>query len=185
MVLINMRIFKTILITLSLLSMMIGGFNCSPLSSSLRAEHRGTDDDGLDLSSDNLTSELSSKDDYFDQRQNGTENYRIHVDGLVLVVAPIEALLLAASNTELSDNYFPINKNKTEIIKPDNETIKPEQSKPDNETTKPDNETIKPEPNDDKITEKTDLNNKINHKHHLRFASLLGPVLKKLINQSA
>lgn len=154
MVLINMRIFKTILITLPILSMMIGGFNCSPLSSSLRAEHRGTDDDGLDLSSDNLTSELSSKDDYFDQRQNGTENYRIHVDGLVFVVAPIEALLLAASNTGLSDNYFPINNNKTEVIKPDNEISKPEQPKPDDIS----------KPNDDKTTEKTDFNNKINHK---------------------
>ena len=31
----------------------------------------------------------------YDQRQNGTENYRIQVDGLVLVLAPVEALLLA------------------------------------------------------------------------------------------
>ena len=33
--------------------------------------------------------------EHYDQRQNGTENYRIHVDGLILVVAPAEALLLA------------------------------------------------------------------------------------------
>ncbi|KYM99719.1 hypothetical protein ALC62_09337 [Cyphomyrmex costatus] len=49
------------------------------------------------------TSTLSDAIDYYDQRQNGTENYRIHLDGLVFVFAPVEALLLAgaaASNSE-------------------------------------------------------------------------------------
>jgi len=40
----------------------------------------------------------SDTSDYYDQRQNGTENYRIHVDGVVLVFAPVEALLLAGAS---------------------------------------------------------------------------------------
>lgn len=49
-----------------------------------------------------VPSTYSDTTDYYDQRQNGTENYRIHVDGVVLVFAPVEALLLAgaAANSE-------------------------------------------------------------------------------------
>ncbi|XP_051153264.1 uncharacterized protein LOC127276694 [Leptopilina boulardi] len=39
--------------------------------------------------------DLERKTNEYDQRQNGTENYRIQVDGLVFVIAPVEALLLA------------------------------------------------------------------------------------------
>lgn len=39
--------------------------------------------------------DLERRNNEYDQRQNGTENYRIQVDGLVVVVAPVEALLLA------------------------------------------------------------------------------------------
>lgn len=42
-----------------------------------------------------IPAEPSPLGDHYDQRQNGTENYRIHVDGVVVVVAPVEALLLA------------------------------------------------------------------------------------------
>lgn len=41
--------------------------------------------------------------DYYDQRQNGTENYRIHLDGLVFVFAPVEALLLASAAAGTSE----------------------------------------------------------------------------------
>ncbi|XP_066995815.1 uncharacterized protein [Anabrus simplex] len=33
------------------------------------------------------------EDVLYDQRQNGTENYRVHVDGVVVAVAPAETLL--------------------------------------------------------------------------------------------
>ncbi|KAJ0180703.1 hypothetical protein K1T71_004107 [Dendrolimus kikuchii] len=41
--------------------------------------------------------------DVYDQRQNGTENYRLNIDGVVIAVAPAEALLAAASEIDLSD----------------------------------------------------------------------------------
>ncbi|KAL0128673.1 hypothetical protein PUN28_003803 [Cardiocondyla obscurior] len=49
------------------------------------------------------TSTYSDATDYYDQRQNGTENYRIHVDGLVFVFAPVEALLLAGAGAGPSE----------------------------------------------------------------------------------
>uniref|UniRef100_A0ABD2WJ30 DUF4794 domain-containing protein n=1 Tax=Trichogramma kaykai TaxID=54128 RepID=A0ABD2WJ30_9HYME len=35
--------------------------------------------------------------DRYDQRQNGTENYRVNVDGLVFILAPAETLLMGAA----------------------------------------------------------------------------------------
>lgn len=58
-------------------------------------------------SSENSTSAPEEKPligDHYDQRQNGTENYRIQVDGLVLVVAPIEGLLLAGGLPGVGDS---------------------------------------------------------------------------------
>ncbi|XP_043471944.1 uncharacterized protein LOC122504769 [Leptopilina heterotoma] len=58
---------------------------------------------------DNVTPELPSninlerKYNEYDQRQNGSENYRIQVDGLVFVLAPADALLLAGGAAEGSD----------------------------------------------------------------------------------
>lgn len=44
------------------------------------------------------------KDDrVFDQRQNGTENYRVNIDGVVIAVAPAESLLNAISDIDLTD----------------------------------------------------------------------------------
>lgn len=43
------------------------------------------------------TPTISDIVEYYDQRQNGTDNYRIHLDGLVFVFAPVEALLLAGA----------------------------------------------------------------------------------------
>lgn len=36
---------------------------------------------------------LQPGEEFYDQRQNGSENYRIHMDGMVVVVAPPEALM--------------------------------------------------------------------------------------------
>lgn len=41
--------------------------------------------------------------DVYDQRQNGTENYRLNIDGVVIAIAPADALLAAASEIDLSD----------------------------------------------------------------------------------
>lgn len=35
--------------------------------------------------------------EFYDQRQNGTENIRIDMNGMIIVVSPLEALLAAAS----------------------------------------------------------------------------------------
>ncbi|KAJ8681219.1 hypothetical protein QAD02_017006 [Eretmocerus hayati] len=50
----------------------------------------------------------------FDQRQNGTENYRIKVDGLVFILAPADSLLLAGAasldptfSSALGDKFKP------------------------------------------------------------------------------
>lgn len=42
--------------------------------------------------------------EFYDQRQNGTENIRIDMNGMVIVVSPLEALLAAAT---LLDPIFP------------------------------------------------------------------------------
>ncbi|KAG7307484.1 hypothetical protein JYU34_007683 [Plutella xylostella] len=39
----------------------------------------------------------------YDQRQNGSENYRLNIDGVVIAVAPADALLSAASELDFSD----------------------------------------------------------------------------------
>lgn len=48
-------------------------------------------------------STYSETTDYYDQRQNGTENYRIHLNGLVFVFAPVEAMLLAGAAAGISE----------------------------------------------------------------------------------
>ncbi|CAK1545173.1 unnamed protein product [Leptosia nina] len=73
---------------------------------------------------------------HFDQRQNGTENYRLNIDGVVIAVAPAESLLAAASDIDLSDLLD---------IEDFNE-LKP----------KPPNKPIRPKPEDDKPLEKPD-----------------------------
>ena len=83
--------------------------------------------------------ELSKKDEIrYDQRQNGTENYRIHVDGLVLVVAPVEALLLASgAGGSIEDNLSSImgGGNSNSNFKPEFLVAKP---KPESNLSKPD-----------------------------------------------
>lgn len=39
----------------------------------------------------------------YDQRQNGTENYRLNIDGVVIAVAPAESFLSALSDIDISD----------------------------------------------------------------------------------
>lgn len=44
------------------------------------------------------------KESHYDQRQNGTENYRLNIDGVVIAVAPAESILEAAADfTDIFD----------------------------------------------------------------------------------
>lgn len=47
--------------------------------------------------SNEITYNISEFDEVYDQRQNGSENYRLNVDGVVLVWSPPGGLLQAAS----------------------------------------------------------------------------------------
>ncbi|XP_043255174.1 uncharacterized protein LOC122398970 [Colletes gigas] len=82
---INMRVFKTVLL---LAAFFFSKAKCLPVAN----------ESSIAESPTSTPSTLSSSEgDYYDQRQNGTDNYRVHVDGLVLVFAPVEALLLAGA----------------------------------------------------------------------------------------
>lgn len=127
---INMRIFKvTLVIVVGLLSNFI---NATP-ASFLRLEHRTIDDDAPSLPLDNadlpevtsITSVNNDKDTY-DQRQNGTENYRIHVKGLVVLLAPIESLFLAGGNLGGANDFLGA-MGESSMMKP---KPKPDESKP-------------------------------------------------------
>ncbi|XP_031833918.1 uncharacterized protein LOC116427564 [Nomia melanderi] len=77
---INMRVFKTVLLLVVFISSRV---ECLPVANETTIV-------------DPTTVLPSSSDvDHYDQRQNGTENFRVHVDGVVFVFAPVEALLLA------------------------------------------------------------------------------------------
>ncbi|XP_076656801.1 uncharacterized protein LOC143361350 [Halictus rubicundus] len=80
---INMRIFKMVLL---LMVMILNRIECKPLTNETSIEE--------DLTTA-LPSSSSSLVDHYDQRQNGSENYRVHLDGIVIVFAPVEALFLA------------------------------------------------------------------------------------------
>lgn len=94
---INMRIFKTVL----LIAYLGAGTRCLPVDG-----ESATTESKTEAFVPSTTEAIigapalpttQSDVNYYDQRQNGSENYRIHVDGVVLVFAPIEALLLAGA----------------------------------------------------------------------------------------
>lgn len=98
---INMRIFKTVLL--------IASFGTSVRCLPVAEESSKTEASSSVISQETTTaasiSTHSDITDYYDQRQNGTENYRIHLDGVVFVFAPVEALLLMGGGT---DSNLPI-----------------------------------------------------------------------------
>ncbi|XP_063972814.1 uncharacterized protein LOC135160319 isoform X1 [Diachasmimorpha longicaudata] len=170
MVQINMRVFKIIsLLLLSILS----GLDCSPVSS-LRLEHRaGLEEDTVLGLNDYEPQEPSTtvkpveiSEDTYDQRQNGTENYRIHVDGLVVVVAPVEALLLAGG---IPDNF-------SNILAPPPPPEKPLDKPGDDEgPLKPTEKPI------EVVEEEKPLDiKKISHRGHLKLVSFLAPLLRHI-----
>ncbi|XP_059057146.1 uncharacterized protein LOC131850800 [Achroia grisella] len=80
-------------------------------------------------------------DKHYDQRQNGTENYRLNIDGVVIAVAPAQSLLEVASDIDISDLLELYEMNEMEKPKPPSNPIsipdvkpedtKPQQSKPE------------------------------------------------------
>lgn len=100
-----MRIFKTVLL--------IGAFGasvrCAPVESTTASTTEATSlvPQETIATTAEPARHLDTATDFYDQRQNGTENWRIHVDGVVLVFAPVETLLLAGiagSNLSIPDS---------------------------------------------------------------------------------
>ncbi|XP_012254822.1 uncharacterized protein LOC105685373 [Athalia rosae] len=104
--------------------------------------------------------------DHYDQRQNGTKNFRIHVDGVLLVVAPAEALLLAG---DLDPSSFIGNFGN----EGDGESSKPGILTPPAVDA----------PNKPWSTEETQkpAKQKSRHSHKLWLSSLFGPLLRSVV----
>lgn len=90
---INATIFKSAFVSLVLISFAMA----RPADSESKPEEPHPDILDLQSSKPSTTTTLrpTVPGDHYDQRQNGTKNFRIHVDGVVFLVAPAEALLLA------------------------------------------------------------------------------------------
>ncbi|XP_014478016.1 PREDICTED: uncharacterized protein LOC106746216 [Dinoponera quadriceps] len=90
---INMRIFKTVL----LIAYLGASARCLPVDGGESSEPSAPSASEPTTVEPAALPGAQSDTNYYDQRQNGSENYRIHVDGVVLVFAPVEALLLAGA----------------------------------------------------------------------------------------
>lgn len=110
---INMRIFKTVLLLAAFCSNRIG--EC----------FRVTSEASIVESSTSATPSYNSTVDHYDQRQNGSENYRVHVDGVVFVFAPAETLLLAGVAGGNNPNLPIIDSSKPPSSKPEVDPTKP------------------------------------------------------------
>lgn len=108
---INMRIFKTVL----LIAYLGASVRCLPVDGESTTESKTEVPSAVVPSTTEpitiapATLPVAQSDNnYYDQRQNGSENYRIHVDGVVLVFAPVEALLLAGATAGTTASSLPI-----------------------------------------------------------------------------
>ncbi|XP_016837582.1 uncharacterized protein LOC100117581 [Nasonia vitripennis] len=157
---INMRIFKTILLVIALAAVSV---DASPLL------HYTRDRDSRPADRNEPSAPVELKKDatdHYDQRQNGTENYRVKVDGLVFIMAPADSLLLAGAALE------PSNFNFEQLLGDANKPI----SKP-----KPDDDAPQPKPQKDSIP-KSSHHDPIHagHKSVLRISNLIAPFLKRM-----
>ncbi|CAG9783946.1 unnamed protein product [Diatraea saccharalis] len=132
-------------------------------------------------------------DRHFDQRQNGSENYRLNIDGVVIAVAPADSLLAAASDIDLSDLLDLEEFNEPSKPKPpSSETLKP-QIEPKPEDGKPQEskpEAVKPDEaplsdvslSSDIKGQKKEISTKKQEKAHRlknRLANILLPLLRR------
>jgi len=130
-----MRVFKTVL----LIAFFGTSVRCLPVTdkpTESKTESKIETESKVEITSvvpqeiavSSTTSTYSDTTDYYDQRQNGSENYRIHMDGFVFVIAPFETLLLAgaaAGNSEpnfSNQGIFPI-QSVDELNKPANDNV--------------------------------------------------------------
>ncbi|XP_024885080.1 uncharacterized protein LOC112463117 [Temnothorax curvispinosus] len=135
---INMRVFKTVLIV----AFFGASVRCLPVAdkptgskieSEIKTEIVATSvvPQEIDVTTAAPTSRYPDTTDFYDQRQNGSENYRIHVDGFVVVLAPVEALLLAgaagaaAGSAGTTEVNFSISNEGASPIQPIGEPDKP------------------------------------------------------------
>ncbi|CAL7949574.1 unnamed protein product [Xylocopa violacea] len=142
---INMRIFKTVLLLAAFCSNRVA--QCLPL-----------ENESSTVESSSPTTQPpygSSAIDHYDQRQNGSENFRIHVDGVVFLVAPAETLLLAGIAGDNKPNL------------PATETLKPPSDKPEVDPKPSPSPSPSPSP-------------KSANRASLRLANLLGPLLRRI-----
>ncbi|KAG7203321.1 hypothetical protein KM043_010409 [Ampulex compressa] len=139
-----MRIFKTVLLFVGIGSNVL----CLPLT---------PESTTTSVEETSAPTMPGPKGDHYDQRQNGTENYNIHVDGVILVVAPVEALLLAGAGDSsfagLSQNGLDASKPGSDFSKP-----KPEVDGPSRPPAAP----------------------KSGHRPNLRLMNILAPLLRRL-----
>ncbi|XP_070167726.1 uncharacterized protein [Polyergus mexicanus] len=144
---INMRIFKTVLL--------IASFGTSVRCLPITEESPKSEVSSSVIPQETTAASISDTTDYYDQRQNGTENYRIHVDGVVFVFAPVEALLLMAGET---DSNLSISNHSGPAI-----------------------QSIGERPNADNVHNKTESAiSKTIHKSALRLTNLLAPLIHRI-----
>ncbi|KAK6637406.1 hypothetical protein RUM44_007823 [Polyplax serrata] len=80
----------------------------------------------------------------YDQRQNGTENYRIHLNGVVVLVAPAETVIQAAQLANLDgdlDNLLMASSGDYSTLKPKPRPPSPGDKVSEGSESKPQNQT--------------------------------------------
>lgn len=105
---INMRIFKTVLLLAAFCSNRVA--QCLPIANETSI---------VESSNPTTSTPFNSTIDHYDQRQNGSENYRVHVDGVMLVIAPVETLLLAGAADNNKPSLPAIDSSKPPSSKPE------------------------------------------------------------------
>lgn len=130
------------------------------------------------------------KDDrVYDQRQNGSENYRLNIDGVVIAVAPAESLLSAISDIDLTDFLAEFDLEQDQKPKPPSEVTdiligleppvhqpdeKPVLFKPEDKPSdvKPDDKPQEPKPEAPAAPEPLNIPEKQQEKGHKKSAQL-------------
>lgn len=103
-----MRIFKTVLLLAAFCSNRVA--QCLPIANETSI---------VESSNPTTSTPFNSTIDHYDQRQNGSENYRVHVDGVMLVIAPVETLLLAGAADNNKPSLPAIDSSKPPSSKPE------------------------------------------------------------------
>ncbi|KAI4481340.1 hypothetical protein M0804_009460 [Polistes exclamans] len=173
-----MRLFKTTVLLFLLLAFVGTHVRSLPLDESEIIS-------STKISSSSSSSLSSSFEDHYDQRQNGSENYRVHIDGVVIVIAPVEALLMANDlvNNNQSGistiNYPKPDDNKPNIEhseKPSNENLE----KPSTEhLEKPSTEHLEEPTTEHQSSEKLNVSSKSTKRSNLRLMNLLAPFIRR------